>query len=84
MELPTLSCQKKKKPVVLGLLFTATVLNVLLIQCERRRACLHAQLCLNFCYPVICNPPSSSAHGIFQARILHWQADSLPLHHMKT
>ena len=31
MELPTLSCQKKKKPVSFGLLFTATVLSFLLL-----------------------------------------------------
>ena len=42
------------------------------------------------CSPMNCNPPGSSAHGIFQARILerdaisylyllHWQVDSLAL-----
>ena len=32
------------------------------------------QLCLTFCNPVDCSPPSSSVHGILQARILEWVA----------
>ena len=35
--------------------------------------CVHAkslQLCLTLCDPMDCSPPSSSVHGIFQARIL--------------
>ena len=38
-------------------------------------ACAHArplQSCLAFCDPVGCSPPSSSVHGILQARILEW------------
>ena len=38
-------------------------------------ACMHAkslQSCLTFCDPVDCSPPSSSVHGILQARILEW------------
>ena len=27
-----------------------------------------------FCDPKDCNPPGSSVHGIFQARILEWVA----------
>ena len=38
--------------------------------------CSAAQLCLTFCSPVDCSPPSSSVHGIFQARILEWVAIS--------
>ena len=34
------------------------------------RACSVTQLCLTFCYPMDCNLPGSSVHGIFQARIL--------------
>ena len=37
----------------------------------------HAQLlllCLTFCDPMDYSPPSSSVHGIFQARILEWIA----------
>ena len=30
----------------------------------------------HFCDPVDCSPPGSSAHGIFQARILEWVAIS--------
>ena len=33
-----------------------------------------AQLCLTLCGPLDCNPPNSSVHGIFQARILEWVA----------
>ena len=31
-----------------------------------------AQLCLTFSDPMDCSPPGSSAHGIFQARVLEW------------
>ena len=33
--------------------------------------CVHAKS-LTLCDPVNCNPPGSSVHGIFQARILEW------------
>ena len=33
-----------------------------------------AQSCPTLCNPVDCSPPSSSAHGILQARILEWVA----------
>ena len=32
------------------------------------------QLCLTLCNPMDCSPPSSSIHGILQARILEWVA----------
>ena len=32
------------------------------------------QLCPSLCDPMDCNPPYSSVHGIFQARILEWVA----------
>ena len=32
------------------------------------------QLCLTLCDPMDCCPPSSSVHGILQARILEWVA----------
>ena len=32
------------------------------------------QLCLTLCDPMDCSPPSSSVHGILQARILEWVA----------
>ena len=35
---------------------------------------LVAQLCLTLCDPMDCSPPSSSVHGILQARILEWVA----------
>ena len=65
---------------------------------------LVAQSCPVLCDPMVCSPPGSSFHGIFQARILewvaisssrgifptqgsnprllHWQADSLPVSHL--
>ena len=33
---------------------------------------LVAQSCLTLCSPMDCSPPSSSVHGILQARILKW------------
>ena len=39
---------------------------------------MHVQSCLNFCSPMDCSLPASSAHGIFQARILEWGAFPLP------
>ena len=39
---------------------------------------LHAQSVVSaICDPIDCGPPSSSVHGIFQARILEWVAISL-------
>ena len=32
------------------------------------------QLCLTLCNPIDCNPPGSSVHGIFPARITEWVA----------
>ena len=32
------------------------------------------QLCPTLCNPTDCSPPGSSAHGIFQARVLEWGA----------
>ena len=34
--------------------------------------CVWAQSCLTLCNPVDCSPPSSSVHGISQARRLEW------------
>ena len=36
--------------------------------------CVCAQSCLTLCDPTDCNPPGSSVHGIFQARVLEWGA----------
>ena len=35
-----------------------------------------AQSCPTLCNPMDCSPPSSSIHGIFQARIVEWVAIS--------
>ena len=36
-----------------------------------------AQSCLILCDPMDCSPPSSSVHGILQARTLEWAATSV-------
>ena len=36
-----------------------------------------AQLCLTLRDPLDCSPPGSSVHGIFQARVLEWDAIAL-------
>ena len=33
-----------------------------------------AQSCPTFSDPMDCSPPGSSAHGVFQARVLEWGA----------
>ena len=33
-----------------------------------------AQLCPTLSNPMVCSPPGSSVHGIFQARVLEWGA----------
>ena len=38
--------------------------------------CECAQLCPTLWNPMVCNPPVSSVHGIFQARMLEWVAIS--------
>ena len=38
-----------------------------------------AQSCLTLCDPMDYDPPGSSVHGIFQARILEWVAISMGL-----
>ena len=40
------------------------------VHCYGKSVC--AWLCLTLCGPMDCSPPGSSAHGIFQARILEW------------
>ena len=37
------------------------------------------QLCLTLCDHMDCSLPGSSVHGIFQARILEWVANSFSL-----
>ena len=38
-----------------------------------------AQSCLTLSDPMDCSPPGSSAHGIFQARVLEWGASAFSL-----
>ena len=45
-------------------------------QFSNNRMCVCAQLCLTLCSPMYCSLPGSSAHRIFQARILGWVAIS--------
>ena len=42
--------------------------------------CEVAQSCPTLRDPMDCSPPGSSAHGIFQARILEWGAIAFSLH----
>ena len=44
--------------------------------------CMSAQSCLTLCDPMDCSPPTSSAHGILQARILEWVATKHNLNHV--
>ena len=41
-----------------------------LISVRLKLVCLVAQSCLTLCDPMYHNPPGSSVHGVFQARIL--------------
>ena len=44
-------------------------------KCVNKRVCLVTQeSSWTLCDPMDCSPPSSSVHGIFQARILEWAA----------
>ena len=46
-----------------------------LLQCMKVRSESEvAQLCPTLSNPMDCSPPSSSIHGIFQARVLEWDA----------
>ena len=42
------------------------------------KMCSVTQLCPPFCDPMDCSSPSSSVHGIFQARVLDWVAITPP------
>ena len=50
------------------------VIEVTQLDSSASVACVCAQLCLTLRYPMDCNPPGSSVHGILQARILEWVA----------
>ena len=46
-----------------------------LLQCMKRKSESEVtQSCPTLCNPMDCSPPSSSVHGIFQARVLEWVA----------
>ena len=46
-----------------------------LLQCRKVKSESEvAQLCPTLSDPMDCSPPGSSAHGIFQARVLEWGA----------
>ena len=46
-----------------------------LLQCMKvKRKSEVAQSCLTLSDPMDCSPPGSSVHGIFQARVLEWDA----------
>ena len=55
------------------------MLNIIIIKiakiCDLCAELLQSCLtCPTLCYPVDCNSPGSSVHGILQARILQWVA----------
>ena len=59
----------------------ATILNYLEIFYEVKDTFTHTCVfgCVQlFGNPMDCSPPSSSVHGIFQARVLEWVAISSP------
>ena len=60
----------------LCIMFFCDCVCVCVCVCVRACACSVTQSCLTLCNPLDCNPPGSSAHGIFQARILEWVASS--------
>ena len=43
---------------------------------KKKERKLVAQLCLTLCDPMDCSLPSSSVHGVLQARVLEWVAIS--------
>src|SRR5574340_605744 len=46
-----------------------------LLQCMKGKSEIEvAQFCPTLSDPMDCSPPGSSAHGIFQARVLEWGA----------
>ena len=46
-----------------------------LLQCMKMKSESEvAQLCPTLSDPTDCSPPGSSVHGIFQARVLEWDA----------
>ena len=51
-------------------------ISVCVCVCARARACAQAQLCPILCDPMNCSLPSSSVHGMFQARMLEQVAIS--------
>ena len=67
--------RKKEREPFLGLLLLLVYsLSAVDKAILKRKPC--AQPCLTLCDPMDCSPPSSSVHGIFQARILEWVAIS--------
>ena len=50
-----------------------------LLQCMKAKSESEvAQSCLNLSDPMDCSPPGSSVHGIFQAKVLEWDAIAYP------
>ena len=55
-----------------------------LLQCMKvKRASEVAQSCPTLRDPMDCSPPGSSAHGIFQARVLEWGAIAFFYHYFE-
>ena len=63
-------------PASLSITNSWSLLYSLSIKASGYLTCAHAQSCPALCEPMDCCPTGSSAHGIFQARILEWGATS--------
>ena len=58
---------------VLGVGCHCLLRHIMLVSYNMKKVkVLVTQLCSALCNPMECSPPSSSAHGILQARILEW------------
>ena len=60
----------------LPVLWTRLLAKIVVSEARVFWVCLCAQLCLTHRDPVGCSLPSSSVHGILQARMLEWVAIS--------
>ena len=50
--------------------------DVLSIQLQMRKVCMHVQLCPTLCNPMDCSLPGSSVHGILQKMAHQWKTPS--------
>jgi len=72
----TLSQTRQKGTGCLGRMFLFIFFLICFLIGVKVKESEVTQSCLTLCDPMDCNPPGSSIHGIFQARILEWVAIS--------